>query len=261
MALSQKSIDKIKAHQNPRPFAPQQAHPVRRFKDLPATHTIGVDGVDHINTWYGGTALGRQMAMAHPHQFRHPVYGSFISVEAFYFWIASPERPDRLRWMNHNQLVSHRRSDGNSRVINIKALTMDAVWVMLEQTPELAELVKNKKKEVRFDHYRTEPNGLRVRSPWSTWWVLGLEEIARALRGNRKPNFGFLMDPGSTWIYEDAKDWYIPPPPTPEPTDETPTPPPDVETPVAGAADIEPPQDVLQEQTSSPEEAVIDIQS
>lgn len=216
MTLSNQSVAKLKDFRNTR-GAPQRTNWVR---DLPAANSIGQDGVHHINTWMGGTHLGKELAMSARHEFIHCVYGKFISVEAFYFWITSPNRPDRVRTMPHEALVRVRKKNGTKTVINLKALTMDAVWQMLHQTPDLLEYLKAKPKKMRFDHYRRQDNGLNVRASWSTWWVAGLEEIVRALHKKRHPDFSFLMDRGSEWIYEDAKDWYVPPAPTPEPSEE-----------------------------------------
>lgn len=56
------------------------------------------DGVTHINTWsQGKTAQGRWMSNFANTPFRHPEYGHFAGVEAFWYWLATGKQHDYLR--------------------------------------------------------------------------------------------------------------------------------------------------------------------
>lgn len=62
------------------------------------TEPVTGDGIDHINVWSKGrTELGRQLSNFAHTPFKHPVHGSFASMEAFWYWLGSGKKHDELR--------------------------------------------------------------------------------------------------------------------------------------------------------------------
>ena len=56
------------------------------------------DGKTHINCWSKGrTALGRELSNFANTPFKHPKYGNFVSVEGFWYWLATGQTDDKLR--------------------------------------------------------------------------------------------------------------------------------------------------------------------
>lgn len=56
------------------------------------------DGVTHINLYNkGNTELGRDLSHFSNVGFTHPVFGTFMSIEGFWYWLSTGRQEDRLR--------------------------------------------------------------------------------------------------------------------------------------------------------------------
>lgn len=59
-----------------------------------------LDGIEHINIYSKGkTEVGRMLTNFAYSPFSHPEYGSFVSVEGFWYWLRNGKQHDRLRTM------------------------------------------------------------------------------------------------------------------------------------------------------------------
>ena len=68
---------------------------------LPSAEEIGKDSVDHINVWDSAkTELGRNLSHGISRPFSHSVFGRFDSISAFWHYIRSNERDDRIRYLH-----------------------------------------------------------------------------------------------------------------------------------------------------------------
>lgn len=57
-----------------------------------------LDGIDHINIYSKGrTELGRMLSNFAHSPFTHPEYGSFTSIEGFWYWMKTGKKHDTLR--------------------------------------------------------------------------------------------------------------------------------------------------------------------
>lgn len=59
------------------------------------------DGVTHINVYSKGkTELGRWLTNFATSPFEHPVHGSFVSMEGFWYWLRTGMKVDAFRTLN-----------------------------------------------------------------------------------------------------------------------------------------------------------------
>lgn len=174
--------------------------------NLPAIFTIGEDGVSHINMSDDGkTDLGRKLAHTSRLPFVHSRYGQFSSMSNFWYYIRSVERDDRLRSFVGKRLkLFVQSSTTHCRVPNFRLIIMDANWQRIQQHPTLGEALKASTLPLDcWYHYQRE-NGIRMRPNFAFWLIAGFEEIRKALKENREPDFAFLRDTEDTDIFEAA---------------------------------------------------------
>lgn len=159
------------------------------------------DGEDHINiTDSCATELGRVLAHNAELPLSHKIFGKFITREAFWHYIQSNERDDRLRTMHGPTLKTFAIKLSPARVINFKAIIIDTNWQWLKQYKVVAEQFA--KSELPLECYYENRSGIRVRPNYFPWYLSGMEELRKALKENREPDLSFLLDRPGTGIYE-----------------------------------------------------------
>lgn len=162
------------------------------------------DGEDHINIWIEGqTTLGQYLALDSDLPFTHKYFGRFQSVECFWFYIQSQERDDRLRSMRGQTLKTFSRKLTRHRVTNFQAIIADTMYQRVMAYKKLQDAIRES--TLPFDYYYVERSGeihLPVRPNFFKWIVAAVNEIRKALQGNREPNFSFLMDIKNVNIYK-----------------------------------------------------------
>jgi hypothetical protein len=186
-----------------RPFV-KKAKPFRF--ELPATDSIGVDGLDHINVWYRGeTDLGKALDQLADTPFIHPVYGNFGSIEGFWHWLRSATRDDRVRHMSGMKARNFGAKLRTQWVKDFRCEMMKATWLKIKQYPPLENAIKDS--TLPFDLYTFHESAsenetvaktfIRTR-PISAFWIIrSLEEMRSALKEGREVNFEFLIEPDS----------------------------------------------------------------
>jgi hypothetical protein len=176
------------------------------FKTLtsPPVSSWDEDGKDHINIYeYGNTDIGRALCSGSDLGFKHSVFGYFRSMKAFWCYIHSVERDDRVRKMSKSSLVTFSKSFKRAKVVNFRAIIMDSTWQRICKYPVIKEAICNSK--LPFDCYYILPkSGVRVRYSYTIWFNAGMEEIRKALLEKRDPDFSFLLDEPGTGIYQYA---------------------------------------------------------
>jgi hypothetical protein len=164
---------------------------------------LGNDGDDHINIWdEGKTDLGKVLAHSTSIAFSHSIFGRFNSMEAFWHYIRSEERDDRIRVINSKALKKFVSKLTNVRVPNFRAIIMDSNWQKVNQYPAIVNAIKES--TLPFDCYYVyqRTGGVRIRPVWAHWVIPGFEEIRRALKEDREPNFDNLKDTKNIGIYD-----------------------------------------------------------
>lgn len=163
--------------------------------ELKPLDSIGVDGQDHINiSDEAATYLGMSLASNAPFTFFHYKFGEFCSIESFFYYLSSEERDDRLRRMTGSRLLAFKKRLTHRQVVNFRALIMEAHYLKITQTKDLQDVFTNT--TLPFDcyyHYKRS-DGLRIRHRTAYWMVPGFEEIRKALREGREPDFKFLCE-------------------------------------------------------------------
>lgn len=162
---------------------------------LPNLNMVGEDGVDHINMAEDGqTELGRDLSHGARIPFVHNYYGQFNTMNNFWYYIRSVERDDRLRTFYGKRLKTFVENTSHCRIPNFRLIVMDANWQKICQTPKLLENIKNSTLPFDFWYRYRRADGIRIRPNFAHWLIAGFEEIRKALKENRDPDFGFLRD-------------------------------------------------------------------
>jgi hypothetical protein len=169
--------------------------------ELPPLSIRKVDGVDHLNIWESGrTKLGKFLAPAAPVAFMHPVFGPFNSIESFWHYIRNEERDDRLRSMPPITARKYARRLHSAHIPNFYAVIMDAIWYKLAANKQMMERFKSN--DLPLDmYYIFRESGLPIRANSINWLMPGFNEIEKALKEDRNPNFTFLMSEPADDIY------------------------------------------------------------
>lgn len=162
------------------------------------------DGEDHINIYdRSETELGAILVHNSKLTFVHNIFGRFYDMESFWHYIQSAERDDRTRTMTGQILKNFAKKLTMTRVKNFRAIIMDANYQRIKQYDPVVQAMKES--TLPFDcYYVNEETGLRTRPVFFKWLIMGFEEIRRALKEEREPDFGFLLDQPGTGIYEFA---------------------------------------------------------
>ena len=159
------------------------------------------DGEDHINIWdNAATELGRYLSHNSELPFKHNIFGKFSSMENFWHYILSDERDDRLRSMRGTTLRIFSRKLTPTKITNFRAIISDSNYQRIKSYASLSKEVA--KSKLPFDSYYTNENGIRIRPSYFKWLIAGFEEIRKALKEEREPNFAFLLDNPKSEIYQ-----------------------------------------------------------
>ena len=159
------------------------------------------DGIDHINVYEGSkTDLGKALAHGSRIGFNHKIFGAFGNMEAFWHYIQSNERDDRIRQMKGQTLKRFAGQMTRGKVTNFRAIIADSNYQKVIQCKEIVEELKAS--ELPFDCYYINQTGLRQRHQYSIWLIQAFEEIRKAIKEDRKPNFDNLLDREGSDIYE-----------------------------------------------------------
>ncbi len=179
-----------------------------QLKDLA---NIGVDGVDHINISDPGgvTELGKFLAHNADTPITHPLLGKFASVESLWHWVKSESRSDAYRTLFGKKLRTALKQDQamaedlrrRGMVKNFRSIICDANWLKIQQYPALGEELMAT--ELPLDIYYVSNASERNRPVFASWVVRGFEEIRRALKEDREPDFTWALD------HQDEPDVYV----------------------------------------------------
>lgn len=161
------------------------------------------DGEDHINiSRYGKTSLGKMLDMDHIRNFEHPLLGPFKTMNSLWFFLRARQPNDHIRVLNNPELrgfVFNSCGGVKNGVPNFRAVVMHAAYLRIKAFKDITRLMTES--ELPFDSYKTLQSGIRVRFEHTLWVVNAFEEIRKAIKEGREPNFSHLMDRDSKNIY------------------------------------------------------------
>lgn len=138
------------------------------------------DGVTHINVWSKGkTELGRLLSNFAHTPFKHPEYGHFSSVEAFWYWLSLGGTNNELRTLYgyqskqagrliREEILKHSKLPF---VEDFEAKIKSAILCKILQNESLKELLKNS--TLPFSHYYVwgEPSNYKQTYPDEYAWI------------------------------------------------------------------------------------------
>lgn len=167
----------------------------------PSAMNWKADGVDHINiSRQASTDLGFALNNSSPLDFYHSVFGYFGSMETFWHYIQSKERDDRIRGMKGPVLQNFVSMLTWNTVVNFRAIIMDSNYQRIKEYDALQDELRNS--TLPFDCYTVNAAGIRIRPTFFKWLTFGFEEIRKALKENREPDFSILLDVPKSGIYD-----------------------------------------------------------
>ena len=167
-------------------------------------NTLKEEGVDHLNLyWSSQFELGKYLSLSEQGYFSTPVLGNFKSLMAVIQFLGAEKRDDKIRSLAGNPLRLYVRQHcggyNRARIPNMRAVVMHTAYLRLIQNKKMFALFKAC--ELAFDSYHVIESGLRIREDDAAWLSKGYEEIRRAIKENREPDFHFLFDQGEHSIY------------------------------------------------------------
>lgn len=158
--------------------------------NVPANPKFWVgDGVDHINISRRGlTELGQALDPATFLPFTHSVFGYFSSVSAFWDFIETGCKEERLRDPKFYVRQKLKEQLERIKVPDMEFLILDAMYQRIAANPPLVEAIKQS--TLPFDCYvvDTETNK-RFRKSAVSWIYEGMEVIRTAIKKDTQPNF------------------------------------------------------------------------
>lgn len=91
------------------------------------------DGIDHINIYSkSNNELGRLLSNFANTPFTHPVYGSFQSVEGFWYYYFTECKHEKLKELHGHKAKEYGRLLKNGNVLNRRSITCDDKEIILE---------------------------------------------------------------------------------------------------------------------------------
>ena len=175
----------------------KQLSVVNSLPPLPNPNKYKGDGIDHI--WIAFTSnsiIGQRLRKGHPSKFKHPTMGRFLSIENFWMFITSEERDERMRFMKTGVLNVFYKQCTPKNVTNLFAIIANAIWIVVKQDKELAAALKES--TLPFDLYgkfnkTASESEMSIKRPaYAVPYIFAVEEIRKALKENREPDFTHL---------------------------------------------------------------------
>ena len=154
------------------------------------SYTPDMDGKNHINIHLESkTDVGRKICHFFRSPFTHPILGPFVSMEGFWHYIQSIERPETMR-----ELYGMRAKEAGKlltwrKVNNFKDIILAANYYKIEQDEELKkEFLRS---SLPFDMYYVfvpevgEP--MQIRRDQNKWLIECFEKIRTMMQHGERP--------------------------------------------------------------------------
>lgn len=146
------------------------------------------DGLWHINVWSKAkTELGQLLSNFAHTPFRHPKYGSFASMEAMWYWLATGCKHDHLR-----RLYSASAKSAGSKlpvvempVEEFREAICSGIRCKIESHPRLKEMFLQSVLPFRHYYVYGRNNDVIVEKAKHNWQMEFLEELRDEFRKER----------------------------------------------------------------------------
>lgn len=139
------------------------------------------DGVTHINVYSKGrTELGRLLSNFGHTPFKHPEYGYFSSIEAFWYWLSLGKNNDSLRSLYGFQAKKEglalrealeKQGNRKPKIENFNAEIKKAILCKIEQNERLGSLLKNSTLPLTHYYVWGDEANYRVTYPEKYAWI------------------------------------------------------------------------------------------
>lgn len=149
------------------------------------TYTPATDGIDHINVYSkGNTKLGRSLTNFSNIPFNHPEYGTFASVEGFWYWLGTGKVHDELRTLHGFEAKEVGRKLPKMEILNFEQEIKKAIFLKVEQCIPLREALKESKLPfTHYYYYGSQDNCKIITHDEAKWFVDYLEVVRRYVQG------------------------------------------------------------------------------
>ena len=98
------------------------------------------DGVTHINIWSKGrTSLGRALSNFAHTPFTHPTYGTFHSMEGYWYWVATGMSDNTLRLLYGYRAKQHGKTLPRVKHPDFEALICEGLLAKLNANASLKQ--------------------------------------------------------------------------------------------------------------------------
>lgn len=142
------------------------------------------DGENHINVYSKAkTKLGRALSNFSPIGFDHPKYGTFASMEGYWYWLATGKKHDTLKLLSGYEAKELGRKFPRVDCEDFQADIKKGLLLRTEQNPALSEAMR--KCTLPFAHYYSYGSEICPKiivDDKNTWVVEYLELIRKYLR-------------------------------------------------------------------------------
>jgi hypothetical protein len=185
--------------------------PKLTFQDLKAAVTteqyynfpnkFGKEGEDHFNIADNADSfIGKLMSPGYTKTISYPYLGEFASVASLGYWVKDSERSELLRKLAGPKLKHfvnvNRKEIGHFP--NFKAVIGYGTWVKLQGYPYIVKQLKELDTDkVKFLAYtKVEDSGIRMTHKSAEMYIQIANEIVKAIKEERQPNFHHLAGKG-----------------------------------------------------------------
>lgn len=139
------------------------------------------DGVTHINVFSKGqTEMGRLLTNFAFTPFKHPTYGHFASMEAFWYWLGTGKTHNQLRRLYGASAKMAGRRLQRVPCESFQEEILQAIQYKIEQTPRILQLFRTTP-SLPLAHYYVYPYGTTsakvVHKPEHSWQLEAMEAL------------------------------------------------------------------------------------
>lgn len=161
-------------------------------------NNAGTEGTDHINiSIQSETRLGKLLDPAYLKTINYRYVGKFNSVLSLWYWVRSTNLDDNFRRLTGAKLKAYAEANGvfGNYVPNFKAIVAKATWTKIKGYPNILKEIKELDPNVKFYSYHiVKASGIRICTNYAAMMIEVVEEIVKAVKEGREPNFELFAD-------------------------------------------------------------------
>lgn len=111
-----------------------------------------LDGVEHINIYSKGkTVLGRLLTNFAKTPFTHALYGEFVSVEGFWYWLSSGKKHNELRLLHGFKAKEYGKQFETVECATFQEDVKEAIRCKLRQNRDILKMLIDS--NLPLEHY------------------------------------------------------------------------------------------------------------